>query len=169
MGRPIKNSDKEGGFFALWAKAWLEDEKLNSISKELKCCFVDVMACVQIVDWVNGKLEKTGFVITEEQLLKRANITSKQLKELLILELVQKDDRHAYFIPNWYKWQNPKAKYEKRTLKVRSSSSASSSTSERTAPKGAPKGNGFAGSGMTEDEFKNQYPDVYAGLKSKKA
>lgn len=104
---------------------------------------------------------------------KRANINDIQLEKLLKSLLLQIDDKTTFFIPNWSKWQNPKAKYEKDLLKddkkllkdLEAVAVHSSEQETKHAPKGALKDNGFADSGLTEEQFKKDYPEVYNRIK----
>lgn len=183
MARYSKGDPREGGFYALWAKAWLDDERLKAIPKELKCCFSEVMACAQLMDFVTGRLERGGFVLSEQAICDRADITIVQLKALYAQGFVGKDEKNCVFIKNWDKWQNPAARkgqnnrnsipFKSELNKYLNGSPQSSVIIHQTSASGnggdkSPlQGNvkGFNGTNLTEQQYSQKYKTAYKRLK----
>jgi hypothetical protein len=184
MARYHKDDPRAGGYYALWAKAWLDDENLKNISKELKCCFSEIMACAQLIDFVTGRLERGGFILSEQAICDRAGITIVQLKALQTHKFIGKDSIGCVFIQNWHKWQNPDARKNQNNPDFKpikselnpdlNGSPQASSIIHQTSfsptqggDKSPLQGKGnFNGSGLTEDQFKRKFKTTYERLKA---
>ena len=102
-------------FFKIWDSLWLEDEKLNSMSLEMKGAFVNVLALAnKSLD--NGRLSYEGsFPRSYNQTLQAAKIEGVHLDELLRLKLVVKVGEF-YEVRNWKKYQNEYQRQKKYRL-----------------------------------------------------
>jgi len=103
------------GFFKIWDSMWLEDEKINAMSLELKGAFVCVLA-VANKSLDNGRLSFEGqFPRSYNQTLQAAKIEARHLDELIFLNLVVKNGEF-YEVKNWKKYQNEYQRQKKYRL-----------------------------------------------------
>jgi len=100
-----------GGWFKLWGKQWLLDEKLRSAGELLELAYFRTL-CVANLKVRNGvfvgDLEDS---LTPEEICKRARIDRGRFEALVSLGfLAQNPVSGAFYIVNWGKHQNRESK-----------------------------------------------------------
>lgn len=101
----MKVSSSKGGWFKLWGKQWLSDEKIRKIGDSGE------LAYLRMLCYANSLLQQGIFMdnmsnpFSSEHICQAVRITQDQFKILLENDLVIKEDGF-FMMKNWDKYQN---------------------------------------------------------------
>ena len=100
---------REGGWFKLWSKKWLNDDTLKKIGDTGEVAYLRAL-CLAGVLLNNGLfIDILENPLAEDQICKMARISPEQFRLLLDSGLIIRKDGF-YYIKNWEKHQNPSQK-----------------------------------------------------------
>jgi hypothetical protein len=109
-------ASSEGGWFKLWGKKWLTDEKLNKLGLIGQGAYLRLL-CLSNVLMSNGIfVDRLGNTHTIEYICYSAKITPEMFRELIDRGFVSKEpgEDGPYFLTNWDKHQTKAVKSFKR-------------------------------------------------------
>ena len=95
-----------GGWFRLWSRMWLTDEKIQSLSDGEQGQLVRVLSVANEC-LAGGKFEVIGIVLSLDQVAEKAKVSVEFLMKLTEIGITQ---TAPFSIKNWEKWQNPDSK-----------------------------------------------------------
>jgi hypothetical protein len=110
-------SGNEGGWFKVWGRKWLMDDKLRAAGREIELDYLRTL-CLANVKFKNGYfIGDLDENMTMEDICKGARIEHKSFKTLISMGfLSQEKDTGAYYITKWEMHQTPWAKKHPETL-----------------------------------------------------
>lgn len=108
-------SNYVGGWFKIWGKQWLKDEKLKAIGD------AGELAYFRILCYANSLLQQGVFMdnmdnpLSPEHICQATRISPEQFNTLMENDLIIKEDGY-FMVKNWSKHQNKNvtAKHKKR-------------------------------------------------------
>jgi hypothetical protein len=97
--------EKEGGWFKMWGKKWLTDEKLNKIGETAELAYMRVL-CLANVLMEEGLFKgHLGEYLTKIEICRMARIAETVFDTLVENGLLLPGQNSCYYIPSWGKHQ----------------------------------------------------------------
>jgi len=96
---------EKGGWFKIWGKQWLKDQKIQKIGDAAELAFLRVLCFAEACHGHGSLIDTLGNPCTAEDICKSVRISIDSFNILLENGLISREDGY-YVITGWIKYQN---------------------------------------------------------------